>query len=662
MSEEIKLTYKFGAFRLDTSRNLLSRDGEPVPLRRKAYEALLILVRGGGRVIEKERMLRELWPDTFVEEGSLSVIVSALRKALGEERDGPKYIETIPRVGYRFVTEVLVERDETFAAPEGFERAGSLSEVGQAGEGRNPPLSGAQPPAPDSFAPAAPKRRRWLTAALSPFSSPAGRFSLAALLCAALIASAAFIIRGHWRPTTESPIDSVAVIPLVNAGDDLDADYLADGITENIIDQLSRYPDLKVIARTTMFRYKGRGLDPIEVGRELRVAGVVTGKVSRHGDDVSVQIEFVDVATGRQLWGEKFNRPLSNLVAVQTDVSNRIGESLHVELGSPPKQPSDAYTADSEAYELYLRGRYFWNQRTEEGVRKGLDYFTRAAQKDARYAAAYAGVADCYHVLPWVSEVSPEDAPAKAKEAAAKAIELDPSLSEAHVSLAFALASYDWDWAGAEREYRRAIELNPNYATAHQWYAVLLAIQGRRGEALAEIDRALQLDPLSIAVNSNAGTIYFFSRDYDAALAQFRRTVELAPRDGDLHMWLSQVYAAKGEYGASVAEDKEGVSLTRGGEPRTVNVSAGKSQSEFRAYWLGLANSSLRLARTSAVRPSSIATLYALSGEKEKAFAWLERAYEERDSLLINLGVNPCYDSLRSDARFGELVRRMNLR
>lgn len=634
MNEPGKPSYRFGPFLLSAAEQRLTRDGTEVELTRKAFEVLLILVREGGRVVEKKNLLQEVWPDTFVGDNILAVNVRALRKALGDEKGSPKYIETVPRVGYRFAAEVI---------PVGPESMGGVTDV-------LPPPPPPEPAGPDGAPPAASSLR------------PASRYRLATLLaCALIVASAvtAGVMTLRGRP---GRIQSIAVLPLINDGGP-ETEYLADGITENIINDLSRLPGLKVIARPTMFHYKGRVNDPLQVGRELGVGAVLTGRVTQQGEAVAVQIDLIDVASGREIWGDKFNRELSDIVAVQTDVANRVGESLQVKItGAEPDRRARVSTTSHEAYILYLKGRYFWNSREPEGIHKAIEYFNLTLEKDPAYAPAYAGLADCYNVLQWYDD-PPKDAEPRARAAATKALELDESLAEAHTSLAFVKSAYDWDWAGAEQEYRRAIELNPNYATAHQWYGLLLVETGRYGEAVAEIERARDLDPLSISINKNAGAVYYYARQYDKALAQFEKTLELSPGHADLHNWLTLVHGSRGEYREALEESAVAGTVFAPAAHEPAPDAAGSNDLEARYRELFRRQLKYYLTRqgSSDVNPVDIAGCYAMLGEVDSSVVWLNRAYEERNANLIDIKVSPVYDSLRGDPRFLDLLRRMNL-
>jgi TolB-like protein/DNA-binding winged helix-turn-helix (wHTH) protein/Tfp pilus assembly protein PilF len=661
MNEQEKILYEFGPFRLETVEQRLTREGVPIPLARKTYEVLLILVRNSGSIVDKNRLLQEIWPDTFVEEGSLTVNVSILRKALGEEKEGPKYIETVPRVGYRFVGEVKVTDEKTVAPTKDAERTQEtdrdaivksetaqihLSHGGHSREAADLATDGAV-----------------LGGAHSKLISRLRKRPYAVtLFCIAVIVIGIATLIYLRRPARE--LNSIAVVPLANESPDENTEYLSDGITENIINKLSQLPKLKVISRATMFRYKGSALDPLRVGHELNVSAVLTGRIMKQGDDVSIEVELLDVASGRQLWKERFNRKFADLISTQTDVANRISESLMPKLTAEERSKlSKNYSDNSEAYLLYLRGRYLWNQRTVEGVERGIEYFNQALIKDPNYAPAYAGLADSYNLLPMMSRLSPHEAMPKGREAALKALEIDETFAEAHTSLAFNKLFYDFDREGAEKEFNRAIELQPNYAPAHQWFSLLLAYTGRDERALIEIGRAQELDPLSIPVNSNMGIIYFFSHHYDNAKRQFQQTLELAPVNPTLHWWLASVDAASGNYIEALAEFKEADPLANQNESEIVKTSEADSEakSRYKDYWQHKLAFALKTSKDSYISPAYIAQCYVRLEDNDQALSWLEKAYDERDSLLLDINVNPIYEKLQVEPRFKHLLQLMSL-
>ena len=464
---------------------------------------------------------------------------------------------------------------------------------------------------------------------------------------------------------SEVAIESIAVLPFVNQNHDPDSEYLSDGVTESIINSLTHLPSLKVMARSSVFRYKGKEADPMAAGKELGVRAVLTGRIMQRGDSLTISTELLDVRDNKQLWGEQYQRKVSDLLAVERDIAREITGNLRLKLSGPEQsRVVKHYTENPEAYQLYLKGRFYWNRRTEEGARKGIEYFQLAIDKDPTYALAYTGLADCYSILGTsynVASLSPSEAIPKAKSAATKALEMDDTLAEAHTSLAYIRLNYDWDWAGAEREFKRAIELDPNYANAHHWYSHYLMAMSRPEESLAESKRTLELDQLDLVMNIHLGWHYIYAHQYDLAIAQFRKTLEMDPNYGLTHWYLGQAYALKGMYAEAETELRKAKDLLQ----QNVAVEADLGYAYAASGKGGEAKKAIdELKQSSKQRYISsyyLALIYTGLGEKDSAFEWLENAYRERSDLLIYLKVDPRLDSLRSDARFADLMRRVGL-
>jgi TolB-like protein/Tfp pilus assembly protein PilF len=438
-------------------------------------------------------------------------------------------------------------------------------------------------------------------------------------------------------------------------------EYLSDGISESLINTLSRFPKLRVMARSTVFRYKGRE-DVQEVGRELGVRAVLAGRVLQLQNRLIIKMELVDVLDGSQLWGEQYNREVAEIFAVEDAIAREIAEKLKVPLtGKQKQQLAKKQTKNAEAYQHYLKGRFHWNKRIESELKKAIKHFEQAIELDPAFALAYAGLADSYGVLSAWSECLPAEAFPTAKRMATKALELDDSLAEAHTSLAYINVVYEWNWPEAEREYRRAIELNPSYANAHHWYVYLLMVQARFDEARREIERAQELDPLSLIINANVGFVLHFARQYDAAIEQFEKAVAMDARFPSAHYYLGLSYEQKGLYEQSVAEFREAVTLSSGtpgdmGALGHVYASCGKLDEARKVL-----DELIQLAKRRYVPSFNIGLIYLRLGEIDHAFEWFERAYTERDFYLIYLKVDPRLDSIRADPRFVELYRRVGL-
>ena len=463
------------------------------------------------------------------------------------------------------------------------------------------------------------------------------------------------------RRQSHKAIDSLAILPLMNTSDDPEREYLSDGITESIINTLSQIPNVKVMARSTVFRYKGREVDPQEVGSALNVRAVLTGKVLQLGQNLIIKAELVDVADGSQLWGEQYNRKPADILAIQEEISREITEKLRLKLsGEQKKRLEKRHTENTKAYQLYLKGRYFWNKRTEEGLKKGIEFFNQAVEVDPVYALAYVGLADSYNMLATYNLSPPHAVLGRAKAAAEKALEIDDQLAEAHTSLAKVRADYDWDWSAAEQEFKRALELNPNYATTYHWYAVHLMAMGQFEQATAEIKRAQQLDPLSLSIDASMGLPFYWLRRYDQAIEQFRRTLELDLTFALAHVLLGQAYAQKGMFEEALVELHWARELDDTPRVRAIlgytfavagrGSEAAKILSELQ-----------ELASHKYVSPYFRVLICTGLGEREQALEWLETAYEERSEWLVWLRVDPKLDSLRSEPRFADLVRRVGL-
>jgi serine/threonine protein kinase/Flp pilus assembly protein TadD len=474
---------------------------------------------------------------------------------------------------------------------------------------------------------------------------------------AAVVLAAVPVAYFAGRP---KPIDSLAVMPFVNVGADPNTEYLSDGITENLINSLSQLPKLRVVPRGRVFRYKGRETDTEKIGRELNVRAVLTGRVVQRGDSLNVQTELVDVAADSQLWGQQYNRKFFEIIPVQEEIAKEVSEKLRLRpTGEEQKRLTKRYPESPEAHQLYLKGRYLWNRRTGETLQRAAEYFQQAIDKDPGYALAWAGLADCYAVYGFYGVLSPREAAPKAKEAASRALTLDETLCEPHAAIGYVKDRYDWDWPGAEREFKRAIELNPNYATAHYWYANVLDNQGRFDEAIREAKRAQEADPLSLVASAVAGQTFYFARRNDQAIEQLRKALELDPNFPLTHWWLGMFYEQAGRYVEAVAEGQKALSLSRG-EPGVLGTlghayAASGKRAESQKVLAELRD----LSKRRYVAPLNVALVYAGLGDKAQALEWLERAYEDHSDRLTWIKYWPLFDSLRAEPRFEDLLRRM---
>jgi serine/threonine protein kinase/tetratricopeptide (TPR) repeat protein len=486
---------------------------------------------------------------------------------------------------------------------------------------------------------------------------PKGVLTSAAVLILAVTAAAYFYFAGHPKTT----INSIAVLPFVNVGADPNTEYLSDGITDSLINSLSQLPRLKVMSRNSVFRYKGQEADAQAAGKQLGVRAVLTGRVTQRGDSLSIIAELVDARDNSHLWGEQYNRKLADLLAVQEEIAKEISEKLRLKLtGEEEKQLIKRYTNNTEAYQLYLKGRFYWNKRTTEGYKKAIEYFEQAIENDPSYALAYDGLADTYTMLGRFGVSPPKEVMAKAKAAAVKALEIDDQLAEAHASLAEVKWKYDWDFQGGEKEIERAIALNPNYAIAHFWNALYLAEVGRHGEAMASIRRAQELDPLSLIISGDTGMILYLARRYDEAIEQCRRTLEMDQNFFRARLWLGRAYEQKGMYEEAIAEFLKARQLDD--NPITLAwIGHAYAASGKRSDALKVLDQLKQLSKQVYVDSYNVAAIHAALEEKDQAFELLEKAYVERSSWLSRLKVDPILDGLRSDPRFMDQMRRIGL-
>jgi serine/threonine-protein kinase len=454
----------------------------------------------------------------------------------------------------------------------------------------------------------------------------------------------------------------IAVLPFSNLSPDPKDEYFSDGITEELISSLSKINDLRVIARTSVMKYKTGQTSIADIGRELKVGTILEGSVRKEGDKVRITAQLIDVQSQAHLWSQEYDQELENVFAIQSDVARSVAEAMKMKLLAVENQQIEKKaTSDIEAYTWYLRGLYFQGRRTEEGLKTGIEYFNRAIEKDGNYALAYTGLANSYNLLAIYGYVPPLAAYPKAKEALEKALKLDDSLAEAHTSLAFARHRFDWDWSGAEIEFRRALALNPSYATAHHWYSLYLMQMGRNEESLAEIKRARELDPLSLPINTDLGVYFYYTRQYDRAIEQFHEVLKIDPNFTPIYLNLGTTYEQKGLYEEAIAMLQKGMELSKGNPLMAASLGhayavAGKREEAYKVL-----EKLKDLSKHKHILSYPVAFIYIGLGDKDAAFEWLQKAYEERSGWLIFLKVNPLFDSLRADSRFIELLKAMGL-
>jgi serine/threonine-protein kinase len=463
-----------------------------------------------------------------------------------------------------------------------------------------------------------------------------------------------------FQGSSQGRIDSIAVLPFANVSNDPKTEYLSDGITESLINSLSQLPNLSVMSRNTVFRFKAHPTDPQKWGHDMGVKAILTGRLIQTGDELMISVSLEDVRASRQIWGEQYNRKLSNLVSVQQEIAADIYGRLRPKLAGEEQKLLKRPTENVEAYQLYLQGLFYWNKWTEADFKKAADYFTQAVQKDSRYALSYAGLADTYSLLGDAGYLPPSEAWPKAKAAAMQALEIDDTLAEAHTSLALVKEHFEWDWTGADTEFRRAIELNPNSATAHHWYGDYLANMGHPEEGLRETKRAQELDPLSLIINTTLGWQLYLAHRTDQAIEQLRRVLDIDAKFTPARRMLEEVYAQSGKQKEAVEEREKVVSLS-GSPELAASIAEDFSKSGYKGVQQSWLDGLTEISKHGYVSSYSIAEGYMRLGQKDKAFEWLEKAYQDHDSGLVSIAVEPMFDPVRSEPRFRDIVRRMKL-
>ena len=482
-------------------------------------------------------------------------------------------------------------------------------------------------------------------------------------LAALALAIAALAYRFYFAPSVTT-IDSIAVLPFINEGGGAELEYLSDGMTEALISSLSHLHNISVKARSSVFRYKGKVIDPKKIGQELSVQAVLIGRVIQRAEQLTLTLELVDAKTENVIWSEQHQRHPTDLASLQSEIARVVLDKLRQTLtDDDEKLLENRHTDNTEAYQLYLQGRYQWNKRTKESLKRAVEYFQQAIDKDPTYALAYSGLAECYDVFNTYELAPPNEAYTKARMAAQKALEIDPTLGEAYAALADTRESFDWDFEGAERDYQKAITLAPNHALAHQWYGELLRKLGRHDEAIAEQLRAQKLDPFSRAINSSLGVTLFFARRYDESIAQFRKVNEMDADFAPPYLYLGRCYAIKGMYPEAIAEQQKAVAISNGGSNELAGLAYTFAKSGKRSEARKILEQLRERQKREYVDRGTIALIYHALGEKEEALANLEKAYQDKSTSVPYIKVNPLYDDeFRSDPRFQELLRRVGLR
>lgn len=622
--------FQFGVFELDLTTGELRKQGVKVKLQDQPLQVLAMLLENAGNLVNKNELQQRIWPaDTFVDfDHGLHSAITRLREALGDSSESPRFIETLARRGYRFVAPVKA--------------IGNAGESGRTAEG---------------YLDRTGDHLRGFGSSL-----------LAGLLGGALLLGVflSFNVAGmqRWLMRESNPaIRSIAVLPLENLSGDPAQDFFADGMTDALITDLSKVSALRVISRTSAMHYKGTKKSLPEIAKELNVEGVVEGSVMRSGNRVRVTAQLLQAPTEQHLWGGTYERDLGDVLRLQSEVAQIIAQQVRVQL--TPQQRAELRSAarvNSEAYEIYLRGRYFWSQRTEAGLWKSVELFQQAIDIDPNSALPYAGLADAYLVLgAWTVEAAPPiEITPKARVAVEKALQLDPTLAEAHTVLA-GVKHADWDWNGAGVEYRRSIELNPNYAHAHHWYSQYLCELGQFDEGVAEADRAHALDPLNLMLGIDVGMRLYWARRYGEAIAPIQKTLELDSNFRVAHRFLGQVYEQNGMLTEAVAELGRAAELSKNNPIDLGALGHAYAVAGRRKQALQILQELHQLSSKRYVSGYEFALVYTGLGEKSNALQWLDKAFQEHSAWMLHLKVDPRLDPLRADPRFQGLLRRVGL-
>jgi TolB-like protein/DNA-binding winged helix-turn-helix (wHTH) protein/Tfp pilus assembly protein PilF len=649
-------TARFGVFEADLDAGELRKHGLRLKLSDQPFQILAMLLARPAEIVSREELRELLWPsDTFVDfDHGLNNAVMKLREVLGDSSEHPRFIETLPRRGYRFIAPVEL-KNAVSSVPAPAQALG--------GQFAAPTQIGVAEPVPKNsglFRKVMEGQRH-------------GHFALPriAALVAAVLAGSALIsgitvhyVRGvNASKGKASPSTSLVVLPLENLSGDKEQDYFADGMTDDLIANLAKIRSLRVISRSTAMAYKGTHKPLPQIASELNADAVVEGTVMRVGNRVRITAELVQVSTDRHLWADTYESQIGDVLTLQNRVSSAIVDEIRINLTPEDKERLARNPSVSpEAYEEYLKGRYYWNKRSGDGFAKAIQYFENATRKDPQYALAYAGLADCYGIIGATiyGSVPAAEAAPKAKAAAIRALQIDPSLAEAQTSLATAKFNYDWDWTGAAEGFKKAIQLDPTYATAYQRYSLYSIAMGRFDDSLDQIKKARDLEPLSISINASLGWRLYLAREYDRSIAQLRDTLEMDPSYEWAHLTLGQAYEQKGQYDLAIEQLQRAVELSHSSSLMISALAHAYALSGNRTEALKLLAQLEALSKKQYVSPFYVAIVHLGLGKNELAMNWLQKAYADRSNGLVFLKVEPELDPLRSDPRFISLLRKLN--
>ncbi len=630
--------YRFDDLEVDRANFRVKKNGAPISLTPRAFDVLLFLLENSGRIVEKQELFNEVWKETFVSDNALTKVIKEIRHALADSADAPRYIETVPKRGYRLIAELIEKPVQSFL--NGHSAVRQMSE----------PVEETKKSSPKK------KASRFVYS----------RTGLA-LSVAGLITIAAFIfwlaMRQKSGEIAPAPIRSIAVLPFKPLNAESRDESLEMGMAETLITRLSNLDQLVVRPMSAVRKYTDLQQDPVNAGREIQTEAVLDGSIQKAGERVRITVRLTDVRNnGATLWSEQFDENFTDIFKVQDSIAERITNALALHLSRREKeQLIKHYTENAEAYQLFLRGQLLWHGRRQNWIERSLEYFRQALEKDPNFALAYIGKADCYIMLSGHRKISMAEAELRARPEIMKALEIDNNLAQAHNALAELKYQYEFDWTTAEKEFKKAIELNPNVAWIRQAYGWFLMSAGRFDEATAEMEKARQLDPSSMTINVGRGRLFYYTRQYDQAIRHFQNLTAIEPDDDSSLSSLYTIYAQSGMYPQAV-ETALKIMQFRGSSPEKI----AEMRDAFRVSgWRGFLLKNLEVmttkAKNSPPNPTVFASLYARLGQKDEAFAWLEKTFEARDPAILQFKIEPAFDNLRDDPRYAELVRKIGL-
>ncbi len=636
MSHTISHLYEFGSFSLDPGQRLLLQHGRHVSVTPKAFDLLVLMVENNGQLLLKDRLMSALWPGVSVEEGNLAVAVSHLRRILGDDRGKHEYIETVSKQGYRFVAEVVEKTEDPVEAPETQrELADASPEVATLASYATWEKIVAE--------------HRW--------------FAGVTVAIIGLLIVAGWLGNKHLKiaSATDRPIRSLAVLPFETIGGSASDEYLGLGTADALITRLSNTGKILVRPTSAIEKYRNSSISADGAGKEQQVDAIINGRIQREGNRVRMTVQMVRVEDGTQMWAQTFDEEFTNIFNLEDEVSERVARSIRLQLSDKEeKRFTKRPTENAQAYDAFVRGRYYWNKRTNEGMLKGLDYFREAIRLDPNYAEAYEGVADSYAALGLYAAIPPNEAFPAARAAANKALQMNDDLADAHATLGFIDFYYDWNGPAAQNEFQQAFDVNPNYAMAHSWNAESLAAMGRFQEALVESQRAVEEDPLSSIVNSNAGWTFCLAGHYEEAIETLHKAIDIDPEFPRTHFRLGDVYETRGLYDQAISEFTKAVQLSGGDVYYTANLGHAYAMAGKTKEAQQILDSLLHRSDQRYVPAFAVALVYAGLKNNDQALGWLEKASTDHSTSMAYLKVDPSLHSLSSDPRFSKLLQHEN--